>query len=183
MKLHRTLTALLVGLAATLLPTHAAETVHLYLKANGTDIPGDSTKHSLGRADTIECVAFNFEVYPEQEVQTGRSTGRSRYEPIRIIKRIDRSSPLLLKALTQNENIDARFRFYRPNPIGDGTTEQFYTIEIAQARIVGVRTWVPNVIDPATAAMPEFEEVSFVFNTINWTFEPGGVTHQDVVDP
>ena len=35
-----------------------AETVHLFLKANGTDIKGESTQTSLGRADSIECVYY-----------------------------------------------------------------------------------------------------------------------------
>ena len=41
-----------------------AETVHLYLKANGTDIKGSSSQESLGRKDSIECV------YYEQAVKT-----------------------------------------------------------------------------------------------------------------
>ena len=39
-----------------------AESVHLYLKANGTDIKGESTQTSLGRQDSIECIAFSHEV-------------------------------------------------------------------------------------------------------------------------
>ena len=43
-----------------------AETVHLYLKANGTAIKGESTQVSLGREDSIECVYF------ESSVRTAR---------------------------------------------------------------------------------------------------------------
>ncbi len=35
-----------------------AQTVHLFLKANGKDIKGESTQPSMGRADSIECVSF-----------------------------------------------------------------------------------------------------------------------------
>jgi len=57
------------------------------------------------------------------------ATGERTYEPIRIAKRIDKSSPLLAKALCNNEVIEATFKFYRPDPAGSGTQEHFYTIE------------------------------------------------------
>ncbi len=34
-----------------------AQTAHLFLKANGEDIAGDSTITSLEREDSIECVS------------------------------------------------------------------------------------------------------------------------------
>ena len=36
----------------------AAQTVHLSLKANGSDIEGDSTISSMEREGTIECLTF-----------------------------------------------------------------------------------------------------------------------------
>jgi len=107
------------------------------------------------------------------------ATGRRQYEPILIRKRIDKASPLLFKALVENQKIDATFKFFRPNPTGDGTTEQFYTIEIKDGRIAGLTEWVPDTIVPATSTEPPLEEVTFVFHTIVWTFTNGGVTHQD----
>lgn len=157
-----------------------AETVHLFLQANGTEIQGESTQVSLGRENSIECLYFEFRAASTLSTSaSGVATGRRRYEPIKIRKRIDKSSPLLLKAFTQNERIDAIFRFYRPNPVGDGTTEQFYTIEISNGRIVGVGQFVNDVLRPEMANDPPLEEVSFIFHTITWTYENRGVTHQD----
>src|SRR5690242_4214681 len=102
-----------------------AETVHLYLKANGTDIKGESTQTSLGRQDSIECVYFEHEVITARESGSGLATGRRQYPPMKIAKRIDKASPLLMKALCENQVIEATFKFFRPNPTGDGTTEQF----------------------------------------------------------
>src|SRR5512143_3066747 len=109
-----------------------AETVHLYLKANGKDIKGESTQESLGRKDSIECVAYDQGVSTAREAATNMMTGRRQYQPLRIVKRIDKASPLLMKALTGNEKIDGVFKFFRPNPAGDGTTEQFYTVEVKE---------------------------------------------------
>jgi type VI secretion system secreted protein Hcp len=157
-----------------------AETVHLFLKANGTDIQGESTQTSLGRENSIECVYYEQSVITAREAGSGLATGRRQYPPLMIRKRIDKSSPLLMKALVENTAIEATFKFYRPNPNGDGTTEQFYTVGIKQGRIASIKQFVPDAMQPATSTEPPMEEVSFVFHTIGWTITNGGVTHEDV---
>jgi type VI secretion system secreted protein Hcp len=98
---------------------------------------------------------------------------------LRIRKAIDRSSPLLLKALTDNQVVEGTFRFYRPSPTGDGTTEQFYTVAIKQGRVTSVRQYLPDTLDPGTVGHPPLEEVTFSFGSISWTFTDGGITHED----
>jgi type VI secretion system secreted protein Hcp len=156
-----------------------AMTVHAKLKANGTDIQGDSTIESMERADTIECLSFSDTVRTAREASSGMASGERTYEPIRIVKRIDKSSPVLAKALCNNEVIDGEFRFYRPNPAGDGTTEWYYTIEIQEGRVASITRVSPDVIDPARANAPATEEVTFVFGYIRWEYKPDGVEHID----
>ena len=156
-----------------------AETVHLKLKAAGTDIAGESTQTSLERENTIECVAFEYALETAREAGSATATGRRLHKAVKITKRIDKSSPLLIKALTENSECDATFKFYRPNPAGDGTTEQFYTVTLGKARISALRQSVPNVMVPNMHAIPPMEEVEFVFATINWTYTNGGVQHED----
>jgi type VI secretion system secreted protein Hcp len=170
MKLRKLLSltalALTVLLAAT--PAFAAETVHLTLKIEGQVVKGESTQASLGRADTIECVSL------EQAVQGGEKVQHS---PLKCVKRVDKSSPLLIRALIERQKVEALFKFYRPNPTGDGTTEQFYTIELKNARITGYRMWVPNTIDPASSNNPPLEEVTFSFQAIAFTYVNGGIAY------
>ena len=156
-----------------------AETVHLYLKANGEDIQGESTQTSLGREDSIECLYFEDSVRTAREKGSGMATGRRTYEPIVIRKRIDKSSPLLARALCNNEVIAGTFKFFRPNPAGDGTTEQFFTVEIAEGRVGSIKRVSPDTIDPASSMDPPMEEVSFVFHNITWTYEATGASHHD----
>jgi type VI secretion system secreted protein Hcp len=156
-----------------------AETVHLYLKANGAEIKGESTQLSLGREGSIECVYYEQGVITARERGSGLATGRRQYEPLLIRKRIDKASPLLMKALTENQVIEATFKFFRPNPNGDGTTEQFHTVTFKQGRINSVKQYVPNTIVPASAFEPAQEELTFVFHTISWTYTNGGVQHED----
>ncbi|MGC3998841.1 MAG: type VI secretion system tube protein TssD [Anaeromyxobacter sp.] len=156
-----------------------AETIHLTLKINGNAIKGESTQNSMGRADTIECISYEQSVHSAREAATGMVTGRRQFSPLKIVKRIDKSSPLLLKALSLNEKVEGVFKFYRPNPTGDGTTEMFYTAEIKEGNIASVKQLVPTTIRPETAGEPPQEEITFVFRTITWTFSNGGVTHTD----
>ena len=156
-----------------------AETVHLYLKSNGSDIQGESTQTSLGRENTIECLYFEDSVRTAREKGTGMATGRRTYNPIIIRKRIDKSSPLLAKAMCNNEIIEGTFKFFRPSPSGDGTTQQFFTVEIAEGRVNSIKRVSPDTIDPASAVEPPTEEIGFVFHTITWTYEDGGIVHTD----
>ncbi|MBN1208006.1 MAG: type VI secretion system tube protein Hcp [Myxococcaceae bacterium] len=159
-----------------------AETVHLFLKANGTDIKGDSTQVSLGREGSIECVYYEQGVITAREAGTSLATGRRQYTPLLIRKRIDKSSPLLMKALCENQAVEGTFKFFRPNPTGDGTTEQFYSVSIKKGRVASIKQLSPDSFSPATSTEPPLEEVTFVFHTIEWTYTNGGVTHGDTWD-
>jgi type VI secretion system secreted protein Hcp len=152
-----------------------AETVHLFLKSNGKDIKGDSTQTSLGRDGSIECLYFDHSVDTAREASSGIATGRRTYQPLVIRKRIDKASPLIAKSMVNNEVIDGVFQFFRPDPAGTGTTQQFYTIEIHKGRIGGLKQ---NVVNTTDAEHP-LEEVSFTFAEIKWTWMDGGVSHTD----
>ncbi|MDF2629216.1 MAG: hypothetical protein K0R39_3047 [Symbiobacteriaceae bacterium] len=141
------------------------------LSVNGQEIEGDS--YDRKREGQIEVLAFNQSVTTAREAGSGMATGRRQYQPLLIRKRIDKASPLLMKALTENSVVDATFGFYRPNPTGDGAEERFYEIEIRHGRVASVEI----VMDEATG-MP-MEEITFVFQTIAWTYTNGGVTHED----
>ena len=156
-----------------------AQTVHLFLKANGEDIQGESSQTSEGRENSIECTYFESSTDTAREVQSGLATGRRQHKPLVIKKAIDKSTPLIAKALTKNSKISGEFKFFRPNPAGDGTTQHFYTVKISDGRVGSqkmVNVW-SRPGDPH--ADPAQEEVTFVFQTIMWRYEDGGVEHED----
>lgn len=156
------------------------DTIHLFLKANGTDIQGESTQTSLGRENSIECLALQQSAKASlTNALRGSSKGIKRsLEPIKFTKRIDKSSPLLMKALCEQQVINGKFLFFRPNPTGDGTTEQYYTIEVKQGRIAAINIIQADVLDPANISSVPMEEVSIVYHTASWTYTNGGVMHE-----
>ena len=156
-----------------------AENVYLELigQTQGA-IQGESTNTSLGREGRIECVYYdNAATAALTGRRAGTATGRVGFGPFVIRKRIDKSSPLLLRALTTNEDVRGTFRFYRPSPTGDGTTQQFYTVEFSNARLSAVRQYVPDTMLPDTSNLPPLEEVSIAASRITWTYVDGGVSH------
>jgi type VI secretion system secreted protein Hcp len=171
-----------IGLAMLILASlhsvaRAAEPVFLRLKIQGAEVKGDVALR--GVEGMIECSSYEQEV--TMPVATaGLQSGRRQYQPLKITKRIDQSSPQILKALTQNEVVDAEFHFYRVNR-ASGAVQQFYTVEIKQAHVVSVKQMNPDRAVAATAALPPMEEVSFAFNTIKWTYVDGGITHEDAM--
>jgi type VI secretion system secreted protein Hcp len=156
-----------------------AETIHLFLKARGKPIDGESSQTSVGRDKSIECIYYEQLIDCPYDRSTGVATSRHTHRPIKIRKRIDRASPLLFAALTGRQEIEGRFLFYRPNPAGDGTTQQFYTVEIRSGRITGIRQYVPDMTVHETSAEHPLEEVEFTFSDIIWTWVDGGVMAND----
>ena len=156
-----------------------AESVHLFLKANSVEIQGESSQLDLGRENSIECVEFKDSVRTAREHGSRMAVGRRVHEPIEIMKRIDRSSPLLAKALCRNEKIEGEFKFFRPNPSGDGTTEQYFTISITEGRVDSIERHSPNTFDPAESKSPALETVRFVYGKITWLFTPTGAEAVD----
>src|SRR5436190_12835857 len=133
-----------------------SEPVALFLTISGTQVQGESEQTSLGRAQSIECVYYHQAIDTPVQAGSGQVTGRRRYGPLLIRKRIDRTSPLIAKALSLNSIVEALFKFFRTKD--DGTLEQFYTTRIRQARIASFSQYVPGVLEPATASEPPLEE-------------------------
>jgi type VI secretion system secreted protein Hcp len=166
---------LLMGWLTT---AQAAQTAFLSLRVDGTDVLGESSIRSLGRADTIECMDFEHAV--------GRAPGRDGAAPdprrllptIVVRKQIDRSTPLLVRAMVMREPLEGEFRFYRPAASGAGTEELFYTVAITNGRVLSMvqRSLGPQLM--GETAPPMYEEVVFLFGGIAYTYEPGGVTYQ-----
>lgn len=157
-----------------------AQTVHLTLEINGEKINGESTFSSMDREDTIECSAFYYGLTAPRDPSTGALTGRRQHEPVVIHKLIDKSTPLLLKALCRNEPVtEAIFRFYRPSLGGEGSEEQFYTMTLENGYISNVnQVSEVNTVEGVQGG-PMMEEVSFVFQSFTWRYEIDGATYTD----
>ncbi len=76
---------------------------------------------------------------------------------------MDKSSPLLGKAISENEGLTCDFVFYRTNHFG--INEPYYKLKLTNARISDINLTVPHTITDSPG-QPE-ESVSFTYESIN----------------
>jgi type VI secretion system secreted protein Hcp len=158
-----------------------AESVSLTLTANGDNIPGDHTQTSLGRENTIEVLKLEQPMFVNIERASLRPSGRRVYMPLKFSKRMDRSTVLLRQALNQNQVIAGNFRWFRPNPAGDGTTQHFFTLAFTGGRITRCELQLPDVMQAESASLPPMELVELMFDGVTWTWLDGGIEHTDSI--
>jgi len=116
-------------------PSFAA--LNAYLKLTGEtqgEIKGSVTQ--TGREDLILIIGYDHILTSSRDPATCFPTGTN-HQPLQITKEIDLSTPFLLTAFANNERLyDFTLRFWRPSQ--SGAEEQYYTIELLNARIVGI---------------------------------------------
>jgi type VI secretion system secreted protein Hcp len=159
----------------------SAQPVALELRADGVLVDGDGVAGLPGEDVTIECLSFSVSQDAALARGSGMPTGRRSYEPIAVRKRIDRTTPLIVRALVLKQEIDAVFRFYRPT--SSGNVEHFFTIEIDQAAVASTSQFSPDGLSfpGAPPAVSALEDVSFAFQQIRWRYEDGGIEAEDDV--
>lgn len=95
--------------------------------------------------------------------------------PVRFTKRIDRCTPLITKALHQNEELTALIRFYAPGP--DGTVINYFTIKLEAARVVSQDLLSSEELPNSTDVRPQLEHVSVTYKKITWRHELASTEH------
>ncbi|KTC20275.1 hypothetical protein AO390_26970 [Pseudomonas marginalis ICMP 11289] len=112
-----------------------------------------------GHEDQVMVQGFSHEVIIPRDPQSGQPTGQRVHKPVKITKVFDKSSPLLLAALTSGERL----------------TE----ITIEDAIIVDIKDYMHNCQDPANAHFTHLEDVEFTYRKITWTHEVSGTSGSD----
>lgn len=160
----------LAGMIALPSEAHAALNAYLNLKGQKQgSIKGGVIKS--GREGTIEVLSVSHEIVSPRDPATGQATGRRTHKPFIIHKKIDKSSPLLSKALVNNENISTwELDFYQP--ASKGGEALAYTIKLTNANVASIR-----LITDANGNLTE--EVSFTYQKIEWTWNDGKIMADD----
>ena len=57
--------------------------------------------------------------------------------------------------LSANKTFQAGTGLCRPDPAGDGTTEDYFTVEFAAGRVASITRVSPNTLEPASAEPPD----------------------------
>ena len=149
-----------------------------FLKLEGVTqglIKGSVTQK--GREGMISVLSFSHEVYHISEaVGTYREPMRLPhldYRPLVIVKPIDRSTPLLYKALATGEIMKTfNLAFYVKT--GTGLEVQQFTIDLFGAQITDIVQIKQNSDStPDLTKFAEYEQVSFAYGPIQWSWYDG----------
>lgn len=151
----------------------------MFVTANGNSIDGESSVVSQEREDSIQIVEVLHDVLVPSDSMSGRTTGMRQHRMLRVTARVDKATPLMYRAWGQNEVCEVQLRFWRPDRLGTGTEEEYFKIEITDARVASIKMHWPNALSADTALIAEQVEYGFTYKTITWTFLAGGITHTD----
>jgi len=122
-----------------------------------------------GREGSIIVYAMEHEISVPTD-SSGLPTGKRIHHPLTITKEIDKSSPKLHQALVTGERLDhVVIKFYRIDPTG--VQEHYYTIRLEDGKIISIEPW--------DSQGKKFENVSFIYQRIIWTWEPEGIEAED----
>jgi len=131
-----------------------------------------------GRENSILVHSFSNEILSLRDASSGLPTGKRQHKPVFILKEVDKASPRLWSALVDNENlVEWQLNFWSPTPAG--IEKETYRIDLTNASIASIREYMPDNEDPAKANLPLLEEISFVYQKIQWTWIDGGITAMD----
>ena len=153
--------------------------LNAYMRITGEsqgEIKGSVTQK--GRRNTIMVIGFNHEVISPRDIASGLPTGKRQHKSLMITKEIDKSTPLLMSALVNNENLtDVELLFWQPSKTGK--EHNFFTIKLTNASIAGIRQEMLNNKYPENMQHKEREHISFCYQKIEWIYNKGGITAED----
>ncbi len=92
-------------------------------------------RYQSGKEDAIFVTELSYTLSREQNLS---------HQPIQFTKLIDKSSPLLLVAISNNEIINLQFDYFRTAQ--NGGIEKYYSIKLNEASIINFTTQCPNNI-------------------------------------
>ncbi len=154
-----------------------ALTAYLTLQLGSSKVKGSSRFKS--REDQILVIGMSHEIVNERD-SDGVPTKTRKHRPLVIQKDIDRSSAILWQAFRDNVTFDFGFlEFTRFSPVG-GQQEIHSSINFSKARIVSIRGVMPNARIAENGAIPEYEEVTFCYDAIDWRWLGKDIDDTDV---
>ncbi|HKB07997.1 MAG TPA: Hcp family type VI secretion system effector [Candidatus Polarisedimenticolia bacterium] len=129
-----------------------------------------------GREKTIEVYGLEHAIEIPTNPQDGQPVGKRRHKQLKVVKLVDKTSPLLAMALCTGEPLTVKLKWFRQ---AGSKEEHYFTTELQGAHIVDLRTYIPNVFDPKNAEYQHMEECAFAYQKIVWTHETEGKQAED----
>lgn len=151
------------------------------ISAGSMSIDSVGTLSHKGQEDSIQVQEFELGIEIPTDPQSGQPTGRRIHTGMRLVKYIDKSSPMLLQAIASGEQMEkVEIQFFRT--AATGSQEHYYTITLEEATLVRYRPHFPNSLAPEMQGYAHMEELLFQYKTIEVTHVVGGTSGKDSWD-
>ena len=125
-----------------------------------------------GSQHVVKLSGFEHEVIIPRDVASGLPTGKRQHRPVSVNKPVDKTSPLLMKILTQNENItEWRMNVYRE--FRKGSRKLVRSIILDDPSVCGIGH------SYAAKQRTEQERVDFCYKSITWTWRDDDISSED----
>lgn len=178
---HLLLSFVLTVIAALgLAPSAQAQTTAgsiAYMKVMGGsklgDILGEVTQK--GREGQHGVLAFSHEIVSPRDAASGLPTGKRQHQPFRVVKLLNKGTPLLTQALANNETFKQVVIDFWAASAATGAEVKVLSYTLNGASVVSIRPWMPNRQDSSTTGYTPAEEISFVYQSITTTYWNGGI--------
>jgi len=145
-----------------------------YMKIEG--IEGDCP--IVGREGMIEVLDFDHRVYLPIDRDTGGITGTRKHDPIKLIKRYDKASPLIYKAVCEGNTIaKITIEWFRIDD--EGAETAYFQHELENVKMSSARSIMYNVKDKKYEHYVHMEEICIRYQKIFWKYLEGGIEHSD----
>lgn len=135
---------------------------------SGTQSIGN--KSQSGHEDEIMVLSYSHNMVSGNDGAVAGSRGK--HMPVVIIKNLDKSTPLLAKALHDGEEIECKIHFYRTSSAG--FNEKYFTVALDGARIASLNIQVPHAINMSDAEPQEL--MSIRYREITWVHHHASTT-------
>ena len=131
-----------------------------------------------GREGSIEITGMQHDLFIPTDDATAVATGTRQHEAYTFEKSIDRSSPLLYKALTTGRTLaKAVFKFYRIND--NGQEEEYFVTTLENVKVFHVVPVMFDTKDPDFEKQGHIEHVGLRYEKIDWHYTDGNIKHAD----
>lgn len=174
---NKSLVACTLAFGLAVSPT-ANAALNAYLTVKGqTQGPIQGSVTQKGREGKIMVIAVDHNMKVAK--------GKAQHGVFVITKELDKSTPLLMRALVHNENLDLELQFWTPQlgAVGGGSEKQHYTVKLTGARIVDHDFKMLNNKNPENTRFAEHEVISFTYEKIEWQWVDGGISTSSANGP
>ena len=133
-----------------------------------------------GRENSIAVHSFSQEIDSPRDSASGLPSGKRTHQPLVVVKDVDQSSPHLWQAFVTNETLSScQLQFWETATDKTSGETQFFTIILTNASIASVHASMADNENPANANLAVREEISLVYQKIEWLWTDGNVSAQD----